>query len=369
MSKSQGKDFWIDLFVSILINTDPNEYGVCQSPHSRLNSDNILKTMDIEYERQLWQKGQRNITGIDEAGRGPLAGPVVAAAVIFDKSSELIDGIHDSKKLTEKRREALFPKILENASAVGIGIVDSEEIDRINILQATHKAMRQAIGRLKIRPDHLLVDGRGLPDKIYPQTAIIGGDGLCYSIAAASIIAKVTRDRIMKEMDSVFPGYGFAQHKGYGTKQHRIAVKKLKPCPIHRLSFGGVKEHIIDIDATSNTRYLGKYGEDLAAYYLFKKGFQIIDRNFHAGAYGELDIIAQKDNILCFVEVKTQRRKVFGPPESWVDERKMEQLGMIADAYLAQHPELELDCRFDVIGVTLSSKGNRIRHLADAFRL
>lgn len=328
-----------------------------------------FKPVNTDYEQRFWQKGIRNIAGIDEAGRGPLAGPVVAAAVVFDQDAELIEGINDSKTVTERRREILFDRIQANAKAIGIGIVDSTEIDRINILKATHKAMRQAIGRLKLKIDHILVDGRGLPDRIYSQTAIVHGDRICYSISAASIIAKVYRDRIMREMDSVFPGYGFAKHKGYGTRQHREAIQKLKPCPIHRRSFGGVKEHVVDLEKTTNTRLLGKYGEDLAAYYLYGKGFQIIQRNFHAGVFGEIDIIARKDGILCFIEVKTQRRKVYGPPEEWVDERKMEQLGMIADAWLSQRPELDLTCRFDVIGVSLQSHGYRINHLEDAFRL
>ena len=323
----------------------------------------------IEYENKLWQAGKQNIAGIDEAGRGPLAGPVVAAAVVFDPDTELIDGVTDSKKITEKRREKLYDLIEQKAKAIGIGIVECDEVDKINILQATHKSMRMAIGRLKLKVDHILVDGRGIPDKIYPQTAIVGGDRICYSISAASIIAKVYRDRIMREMDTVFPGYGFANHKGYGTQQHLDAIIKLKPCPIHRKSFAGVREHVFDLVKLKNSRLLGKYGEDLAAYYLYKKGFQIVQRNFHAGVYGEIDIITKKDDLLCFVEVKTQRRNIYGPPESWVDERKMEQLGLIADAYLSQHPELELNCRFDVVGVTLQPKGYHINHLEDAFRL
>lgn len=326
-------------------------------------------TVHTDYESKLWQSGKYNVAGIDEAGRGPLAGPVVAAAVVFDSAADLPEGVRDSKKITEKRREKLYDLIQQRAKAIGIGIVEPAEIDRINILQATHKAMRQAIGRLRLKVDHILIDGRGLPDKIYPQTAIIGGDRVCYSISAASIIAKVYRDRIMREMDTVFPGYGFAGHKGYGTQRHREAIQKLKPCPIHRRSFAGVAEHVINPMKLHNTRQLGKYGEDLAAFHLYQKGFRIIRRNFHAGVYGEIDIIAQKDNTLCFVEVKTQRSNVYGPPENWVDEHKMEQLGLIADAYLSQHPELELDCRFDVIGITINSKGHRINHIEEAFRL
>lgn len=325
--------------------------------------------VSLDFEKKLWQVGQNTVAGIDEAGRGPLAGPVVAAAVVFDPAAEMIEGVRDSKKLTARRREKLYDIIQNRAAAIGIGVVEPAEIDRLNILQANHKAMRQALGRLKRKVDHILVDGRGLPDKIYPQTAIVGGDRICYSIAAASIVAKVYRDRIMTALDAVFPGYGFARHKGYGTRQHRDAIRKLGPCPIHRKSFGGVAEHVIDLEKTKNSRLLGKQGEDQAAYYLYNRGFRILQRNFHVGVYGEIDIIAQKDGQLCFVEVKTQRRKIFGPPESWVDERKMEQLGLLAEAYLAQHPELQLNCRFDVVGVSLASHGWRIRHIEDAFRL
>lgn len=325
--------------------------------------------VSLDFEKKLWQAGLGTVAGIDEAGRGPLAGPVVAAAVVFDPAAEMIEGVRDSKKLTARRREKLYDIIESRAAAIGIGVVEPAEIDRLNILRANHKAMRQALGRLKRKVDHILVDGRGLPDKIYPQTAIVGGDRICYSIAAASIVAKVYRDRMMTELEAVFPGYGFARHKGYGTQQHRDAIRKLGPCPIHRKSFGGVAEHVTDLEKTKNARLLGKQGEDQAAYYLYNRGFRILQRNFHVGVYGEIDIIARKDGQLCFVEVKTQRRKIFGPPESWVDERKMEQLGLLAEAYLAQHPELELNCRFDVVGVSLDSHGWRIRHIEDAFRL
>ncbi len=190
----------------------------------------------LEYEQRLWHEGIDRIAGIDEAGRGPLAGPVVAAAVIFPSSVWLPD-VDDSKKLTPRRRESLFPVIQDCALDVAVGRVDEKEIDRINILQATRLAMRMALGRLKERPQHLLIDGRGLPEKFFPQTAIIGGDRLSVSIAAASIIAKVTRDRIMIECDRLYPQYGFAQHKGYGTRQHIEAIGKYGLCPIHRRSF------------------------------------------------------------------------------------------------------------------------------------
>ena len=190
----------------------------------------------LRYERALWKSGVRFIAGVDEAGRGPLAGPVVAAAVVFS-SDVSITGIDDSKRLTPTRREELFEKIKNEAMAVATGIVTEKEIDRMNILQATFKAMRMAIGSLSIRPEHILVDGRPLPEKFYPQTAIIGGDRQSYSVAAASIIAKVTRDRMMVAYDKDYPQYGFARHKGYGTKKHVEAIRIHGPCEIHRKTF------------------------------------------------------------------------------------------------------------------------------------
>lgn len=176
------------------------------------------------------------IAGVDEAGRGPLAGPVIAAAVIFPENI-FIPGINDSKKLSPSKRARLFDTIHEYALAIGLGACTEHVIDQINILQATYRAMKQAIASLALPPEHVLVDGWQIPDLNFPQTAIPGGDGKCFSIAAASIIAKVTRDRIMLEYDRHFPDYGFAQHKGYPTKQHIQAIIKYGRCPIHRRSF------------------------------------------------------------------------------------------------------------------------------------
>ena len=176
------------------------------------------------------------ICGIDEAGRGPFAGPVVAGAVVLPKDCEIL-GLNDSKKLSEKRREALFAEIQEKAVAFGIGRIPAERIDEINILQATYEAMREALNQLGVLPDILLNDAVIIPEVTIPQVKIIKGDAKSVSIAAASILAKVTRDHEMIEMDRKYPGYGFAQHKGYGTAEHIAALKALGPCPIHRRSF------------------------------------------------------------------------------------------------------------------------------------
>ena len=192
------------------------------------------------HERELWATGCVRVAGVDEVGRGPLAGPVVAAAVILGEES--IPGVNDSKKLTPRRREALHPVILERAVSVGIGRVPQTTIDSINILQASRQAMRIAIAALETPPDHVLVDGVEVPEMPCPQTAIPGGDGISAPIAAASIVAKVTRDREMVEMDERYPGYGFARHKGYGTEEHLAALTRLGPCEIHRQSFDVVRE-------------------------------------------------------------------------------------------------------------------------------
>jgi ribonuclease HII len=190
----------------------------------------------LEYEQKYWDLGIQYIAGVDEAGRGPLAGPVVASAVIFPQGV-LIDGVNDSKKLTEKKREELFHNIHEKALAVGIGIVSHEVIDKINILQASFLAMNKALALLEIRPQQLLVDGNFFRHETYPVENIIKGDSLSHSIAAASIIAKVTRDALMVELHEQYPQYGFAKHKGYGTKAHIEAIRQFGYTPIHRRSF------------------------------------------------------------------------------------------------------------------------------------
>lgn len=176
------------------------------------------------------------ICGIDEVGRGPLAGPVMAAAVILPKDEEILY-LNDSKKLSEKKREELYNIIMEKAVAVGVGTVDEKVIDDINILNATYEAMRQAISKLSVKPDMLLVDAVHIPDVDIRQVGIVKGDARSISIAAASIIAKVTRDRLMTELDSKYPGYDFASNKGYGTKVHLEALENIGACEIHRRSF------------------------------------------------------------------------------------------------------------------------------------
>lgn len=190
-----------------------------------------------EYEKKALEQGFKSICGIDEAGRGPLAGPVFAAAVILPVGLE-IEGLNDSKKLSEKKRESLFDVIISNASAYSVAYADHAEIDEINILNATFLAMTRAVNELKIPADFALVDGNRVPKGLsVPCETIVKGDGISASIAAASILAKVSRDRVMKKADEIYPEYMFAKHKGYPTALHRELVNKYGPCPIHRLTF------------------------------------------------------------------------------------------------------------------------------------
>lgn len=199
--------------------------------------DSGQETFDLlHYERLYWARGVTRIAGVDEAGRGPLAGPVVAAAVIFDPHI-CIPAVNDSKKLTERKRETLFQIIYEKAAAIGIGMVSHEVIDRINILQASMLAMNKAIDQLKLPPDQLLVDGNFFRHERFAVENIVNGDALSHSVAAASIVAKVTRDSLMREYDRVFPEYGFARHKGYGTRDHVAAIQRHGLCEIHRRTF------------------------------------------------------------------------------------------------------------------------------------
>ncbi len=199
--------------------------------------ERLTKLKEIEEDIYNKREEFKYICGIDEAGRGPLAGPVVVASVIMPRDS-MIEGVNDSKKVSEKKREKLYTQILEEAISCGIGIIDQNEIDEINILEATKKALTTSIEELEVRPDLILVDALNHIDtKGIPYEPIVKGDAKVYSIAAASIIAKVTRDRIMRQWDEIYPQYEFKRHKGYGTSAHINAIKEYGLCPLHRKSF------------------------------------------------------------------------------------------------------------------------------------
>lgn len=203
----------------------------------------------LEYEKELYKKGLNFIAGIDEVGRGPLCGPVVACACILPKNYQL-DGLNDSKKISEKKREELYEILIKDALSYGIGIISPKRIDEINILEATKEAMKEAVNNLDIKPEHLLIDAVKLDIDIN-STSIIKGDAKSASIAAASIIAKVTRDRMMIELSEMYPEYGFEKHKGYGTKAHIEAVKKFGVKDFYRFTFAPISDLIKDSEEES----------------------------------------------------------------------------------------------------------------------
>lgn len=201
----------------------------------------VENVADLRMERVLWRRGLQLVAGADEVGRGPLAGPVVAAAVVLPPDCDL-PGVNDSKKLSERQRLAAYDRIIGKALAWGVGMVSAERIDQVNIRNATLEAIRQAVAALGEgrQPQYLVIDGNiRLPDYSGPQRAVVGGDRKVLSVAAASVVAKVTRDRLAREWDLRYPGYGFAAHKGYGTREHYAALLRIGPCPLHRRSFLG----------------------------------------------------------------------------------------------------------------------------------
>jgi ribonuclease HII len=195
----------------------------------------------LRVERELWQAGVTRIAGVDEVGVGPLAGPVLAAAVILPQGTKL-RGVDDSKKLTAALRQTLAARIRACALSIGVGVVAVDEIDRLNIYRAALEAMRRAVLALPIPPEHVVVDARRIPGISIPQTPLIDGDARCFSVAAASIVAKVERDRMMRELDALYPQYGFRHNMGYGTPQHLAAIDRCGPSPVHRRSFAPVRQ-------------------------------------------------------------------------------------------------------------------------------
>ena len=318
----------------------------------------------LQYEKKYWQSGKKYLAGIDEAGRGPLAGPVAAAAVILPQNVDLPE-VTDSKKISEKKRERLFDEIYKTALSVGVGVVHEEVIDKKNILQATYQAMRHSLGQLSISPEVILVDGNKADIKHYEQESIIDGDQKSLSIAAASIIAKVTRDRMMRQFDIVFPEYGFAKHKGYGTKQHIEAIQKSKATPIHRKSFNPVSHHLPNMAYLQRNRLLGKLGEQLAACKMIRIGYEMVEMNYNVPKVGELDIISKDSDMLVFTEVKTQTGGQGWGESRWqITEKKRDRIMNAVQHYMDTN-ELDCDFRFDVAEVILGSGKPQIQIIKD----
>jgi ribonuclease HII len=336
----------------------------------------VVKKGDKDWwveERAARERGFRVIAGIDEAGRGPLAGPVVAAAVLLPFGCE-IRGVRDSKTMTPEQRERAYEGITNVAEGFGVGIVEATDVDRLNILRATHHAMRIAVEALPNRPDFVLIDG--LPVHPFPvlQRALVKGDGRSISIAAASIIAKVTRDRIMADHDARYPEYGFARHKGYPTPDHLELLRNHGPCPLHRRTFAPVAELLArenlaegatGLFPADGRRELGESGEIVACAHLRRLGWEVLTTRYHCRE-GEVDIIARDGPTHCFVEVKARRGRA--APAEAVDSRKRARLVAAAEAWLYEHELGEVDCRFDIVEVHFGSDGNaRVNLLMAAF--
>ena len=307
------------------------------------------------FEQDIVQRagGHGPVCGIDEAGRGPLAGPVAAAAVILPEGL-VLPWLNDSKKVTPKRRLVLFNEIKEKALAWSVVMIPPERIDEINILQATYEAMRLAVSRLRVRPGVLVNDAVTIPGMDILQVPVIKGDAKCASIAAASILAKVTRDAYMEKMDEKYPEYGFAGHKGYGTKAHCEAIAKYGPCPIHRRSFLGNilgRQDSLSDMAEPDRRALGAAKEEKAALYLERQGVHILERNFR-DRNGEIDIIGEEGDTLIFVEVKYRNSSAFGGPAEAVTKEKQKKISGTALYYLHLHGISCRQVRFDVVAVT-----------------
>ena len=294
------------------------------------------------------------IAGVDEAGRGPLAGPVVAAAVILPKNHN-IQGLRDSKKLAKKKREELYPLIYKEAISVGIGEIDEKTIDKINIRQATFKAMQMALGKLTPRPEKALIDGEKLPSQIIPNIGIIGGDSIEDSIKAASIVAKVTRDRIMKEYSIIFPEYGFENHSGYGTKKHIEALDLYRSSPIHRQSFRPVKIRLPSFKWMKENNKTKWLGEKLAALYIKKRGMQIVglNNNFHQS---NINIHAMEGNIHVLIIVLTQIVVKNSIIDDSILHNQSKTIRKTYSTLIEKMTDLKKPYRFDFIVVSLKSK-------------
>jgi len=316
--------------------------------------------MNWSIERGLLADVQKFICGVDEAGRGPLAGPVFAAAVILPFGIE-IPGLDDSKKLSEKTRERLYDEIIEKAQSYSIASASHEEIDSLNILNATYLAMNRAIEGLAPPPEVALIDGNRNSGISCKSKCVIGGDGKSVQIAAASILAKVSRDRYMVEIAQQYPQYGFERHKGYGTKEHRETLQIHGPAEIHRLTF------LRKLTAGSDANLRGKWGEALALDFLMKKKYTAVGKSYRS-RYGEIDLIVQNGEFLVFVEVKLRKNAVFAQAREYVGRAKQEKLRMTAEMWLVEN-ETRLQPRFDVIEIYAAHNGvpPEIIHIENAF--
>ena len=312
---------------------------------------------DLEFEAQFRRQGYRHVAGLDEVGRGCLAGPVTAGAVILPQTppSSLNAVVRDSKQLTARQRENAYELITESALAHSTGWTSPAEIDRIGIVPSTRLAMRRALTRLSPRADCLLIDAVSLRAINLPQKSIIRGDSKSLSIAAASIIAKVERDRLMETLSETHPDYGFESHKGYGTQRHLDAIRRLGPCSVHRMSFRPLSQVPARIPELTSSE-VGRTAESFAASALEDRGMTVIGRNFST-RFGEVDLIAKAGETLVFVEVRARRSRAFVTPAETVTGNKARRLIVACQQFLQDTRVPWSDWRIDIASVELDRWG------------
>ncbi|MCR4723053.1 MAG: ribonuclease HII [Eubacteriales bacterium] len=309
-------------------------------------------------ENGFYSEGVKLIAGCDEAGRGPLCGPVAAAVVILPEDSR-IRGVDDSKKLSAKKREELYERITGEAVSWGIGIVSSDTIDRINILQATRLAVKKALEAMSVKPGMLLTDALKI-DYPVAQKAYVKGDSTVYSIAAASILAKVSRDRIMDEFDRIYPEYGFSENRGYGTEQHMRAIEKYGPTPIHRRTF--LSKEALDMPKHT----VGTLFEDKAAAMLIERGHSILERDYSCGE-SKVDFISLTRGITVFTAVLSPDSSMSESRHTLTDDARITCAKQAAEAYIREK-RVETPVRFDIIIFEVSPKGGHtVRMIENAF--
>ena len=318
-------------------------------------------------EASLHAEGYSAVAGVDEAGRGPLAGPVSAGVAVLPlrPTGDWVRLIDDSKKLTSQQREAAYTRLKTEAVAIGVGYSSPREIDSMGIASATRLAMKRALEQIPVTPDYLLLDAFPLPGVNLPQRALIKGDSKVLSIAAASIAAKVERDHLMDKLDKRYPRYGFARNKGYGTPDHLRAIAEHGPCPVHRLTFGRVREALVQDKHRSSI--VGGHAETVAAGHLKLLGYEVLETNYRT-RLGEVDIIALQGGTLVFCEVRARRPSVYGTAEESITPTKRARLVAAAQDYLQAAEGRWKDWRMDLVAITLDRTGNvkRIRIVENA---
>ena len=312
---------------------------------------------DTEFEGQFHRQGYSRIAGLDEVGRGCLAGPVAAGAVILPPcpSSELRAVARDSKQLSPKQRETAYAVIVKSALSYSVGWAAAAEIDRNGIVPSVRLAMCRALSKLSPAADSLLIDALSLQAVNLPQKSIIRGDSKSLSIAAASIVAKVERDRLMCKLAGEYPDYGFESHKGYGTERHMAAIRRLSPCPEHRMSFSPLNRETRRSPQVSRTE-IGKRAELFVALAVEDMGMRVVDRNYST-RFGEVDLVATAGDTLVFIEVRARRSKAFATPAETVSGRKSQRLVAACHRFLQTTNVHWENWRIDVASVELDAWG------------